>query len=101
MNKRVAVIGRGFGGLNIALKLVVNGFQVALYGKKDTHCASKAAIGVCSIKGIFEGNVEEGEFEVGQIAAYLDEIESVEFILNKLLGEYQKAKNEMLSRMED
>lgn len=52
-------------------------------------------------KGIFEGNVEEGEFEVGQIAAYLDEIESVEFILNKLLGEYQKAKNEMFSRMED
>jgi glycine/D-amino acid oxidase-like deaminating enzyme len=58
MNKRVAVIGRGFGGLNIALKLIMNGFQVALFGKKDTYCASKAAIGVCSIKGIFEGNDE-------------------------------------------
>ena len=43
-------------------------------------------------KGIFEGNVEEGEFEAGQIAAYLTEIKPVNHILKKLLDEYFLAK---------
>ena len=51
-------------------------------------------------KGIFEGNVEEGEFEVGQIAAYLDKIESSQMILERLLTQYQKAKSDMIGRME-
>jgi len=51
-------------------------------------------------KGIFEGNVEEGEFEVGQIAAYLDKIETTESILEKLLGEYKKAKMNLVWRLD-
>lgn len=43
-------------------------------------------------KGILLGNWEEGEFEVGQIAAYLHNIEPVEVILNRLLREFEEAK---------
>jgi enoyl-[acyl-carrier protein] reductase II len=50
-------------------------------------------------KGIFEGNVEEGEFEVGQIAAYLDKIEPTEFILKNLLDQFERAKLELKRRL--
>ena len=50
-------------------------------------------------KGIFEGNVEEGEFEVGQIAAYLNKIETTEIILKELLDQYEKAKMDLIERM--
>jgi len=51
-------------------------------------------------KGIFEGNVEEGEFEVGQIAAYLSKIESTEIIIKKLLDQYEKAKMDMIKKLD-
>lgn len=46
-------------------------------------------------KGILLGNWEEGEFEVGQIAAYLHNIEPVNAILNRLLLEFEQAQNLM------
>ncbi len=42
-------------------------------------------------KGIFEGDLEDGELEIGQVAALINKIESVETIFATLLGEYQKA----------
>lgn len=51
-------------------------------------------------KGIFEGNVEEGEFEVGQIAAYLSKIAPVNTILDTLLSEFEEAEAQMRSRFQ-
>ncbi|MDF9829674.1 nitronate monooxygenase [Parabacteroides sp. PF5-6] len=42
-------------------------------------------------KGIFEGNLEEGELEIGQIASLLRQEESVAEILSDLLNGYQRA----------
>jgi len=50
-------------------------------------------------KGIFEGNWEEGEFEVGQNSAYIREIKPVKEILGKLLMEFEKGRQELNSRM--
>jgi len=50
-------------------------------------------------KGIFEGNVEEGEFEVGQIAAYLNKIEPVDDILNRLLVQFHAAQNHLFFQL--
>lgn len=43
-------------------------------------------------KGIFEGDVVEGELEIGQIAALIHEIKSAESIVIDMMEEYQLAK---------
>lgn len=50
-------------------------------------------------RGIFEGNVEEGEFEVGQAAAYLDEVKPVAVIMKNLLREMEEAKRHLVKQM--
>lgn len=40
-------------------------------------------------RGMFEGDMVEGELEIGQIAATINSIQSVEEIMQKLLQEYQ------------
>ena len=44
-------------------------------------------------KGIFEGDLEEGELEIGQIAGLIDDIKPVFSIFDELLEEYKIAKN--------
>lgn len=41
-----------------------------------------------SKKGIFEGNLEEGELEIGQISAKINKIESAETIVKSIVSEY-------------
>ena len=36
-------------------------------------------------KGIFEGNIDEGEIEIGQICSMITEIETVEQIIKSLI----------------
>jgi len=45
-------------------------------------------------KGIFEGNLEEGELEIGQIAAAIKDIKPAGIILQELWEEYEKCKAE-------
>lgn len=44
-------------------------------------------------KGIFEGDLEEGELEIGQVVALIDEIKPVEQIMKELLNEYKAIAN--------
>ena len=37
-------------------------------------------------KGIFEGNIDEGEIEIGQISNLVTKIETVEEIMHSLVG---------------
>jgi len=48
-------------------------------------------------KGIFEGNLNEGELEIGQVAAQLNEILSVEKIMAKFIDEYNFALQKIKS----
>lgn len=49
-------------------------------------------------KGIFEGNLDEGELEIGQVSALLNEIKPASKILEDIWKEYTDCKN-ALSRM--
>lgn len=40
-------------------------------------------------KGMFEGNLDEGELEIGQVSALIDTIDPVSSIMQKLIKEYQ------------
>jgi enoyl-[acyl-carrier protein] reductase II len=42
-------------------------------------------------KGIYEGDLIEGELEIGQISALLDDIPSVETLMTTFLKEYELA----------
>jgi len=46
-------------------------------------------------KGIFEGDLEEGELEIGQAAAFIDKILPVNQIMSDLIKEYKLALNEL------
>ena len=42
-------------------------------------------------RGMFEGDLEEGELEIGQSSALIDEILTVEQVFQKLLKEFKRA----------
>ncbi|TAJ15560.1 nitronate monooxygenase [Marinilabiliaceae bacterium JC017] len=48
-------------------------------------------------KGIFEGDLTEGELEIGQVAALIDEIKPVKTIFDELLSEYRHVKNDLIN----
>ena len=43
-------------------------------------------------KGIFEGDLQEGELEIGQVASLFREIQSVEEVMREIVREYQARK---------
>ena len=47
-------------------------------------------------KGMFEGDLEEGELEIGQISGYINEIKPAAQIVNEIVSEY----NEVLAKLE-
>ena len=46
-------------------------------------------------KGIFEGDLIEGELEIGQVAASIRDVKPAEEILNEIWNEYQEAKRKL------
>ncbi len=48
-------------------------------------------------RGIFEGNLEEGELEIGQAASLIRTIEPVEQIINEMIAEYNEANDALSS----
>jgi enoyl-[acyl-carrier protein] reductase II len=48
-----------------------------------------------SKKGMFEGNLEEGELEIGQVSALIDEIKPAKKILEDIIAEYNLAVEEL------
>jgi len=42
-------------------------------------------------KGMFEGDLEEGELEIGQVSGLIDSIDSVEDIISSVISEYNEA----------
>jgi enoyl-[acyl-carrier protein] reductase II len=47
-------------------------------------------------KGMFEGDLEEGELEIGQIAGVIHEILPVETIVKNVMAEFKEAQQEMI-----
>ena len=47
-------------------------------------------------RGIFEGNLDEGELEIGQVAAQIEEVQPVAQIFDQLIAEYNVARAELI-----
>lgn len=47
-------------------------------------------------KGMFEGDIDEGEMEIGQVSSMIDDIKPVSEIVTKIMDEFMFAKNELI-----
>lgn len=78
------------------VRLVKNKFFNELeeiYNQGRDKEALNATLGRARAKlGMFEGNMEDGELEIGQVSALIDEILPVEKVFNNLLEEFNDAK---------
>ena len=47
-----------------------------------------------SKRGMFEGDLDEGELEIGQVASIIDQVLPVSEIMNSLITEYEMVRTE-------
>lgn len=95
------IISLGEGDTQLTLKelapvrLIKNKFFYELeelYEKGRDAEALKKTLGRARAKrGMFEGDLEDGELEIGQVSALIDEILPVEKVFENLLKEYREA----------
>jgi enoyl-[acyl-carrier protein] reductase II len=106
-NFKKTVIETGEGETQLTLKelapvrLIKNKFYndlQELYAKCPTKEDLETLLGKRRAKrGMFEGDLIEGELEIGQIAGLIHEIKPVETIINDIVEEFEKAKKEAIS----
>jgi enoyl-[acyl-carrier protein] reductase II len=48
-------------------------------------------------KGMFEGNLEEGELEIGQVSGLIREIKPAEKIIDEIILEFEEARRELVN----
>jgi len=81
------------------VRLVKNKFfqdVQALYAKGTTPEELKTLLGRARAKrGMFEGDLEEGELEIGQIAGLIHSIQPVHEIIEQVVKEFEEAKGEV------
>lgn len=104
-NFKQAIIDLGEGGTQLTLKelapvrLIKNKFYQDVE-QLYSNCPSKeeltALLGRARAKkGMFEGDLDEGELEIGQIAGLIKEILPVKEIVETMIAEFEKAKQEV------
>jgi enoyl-[acyl-carrier protein] reductase II len=58
----------------------------------------KALLGRARAKrGMFEGDLIEGELEIGQIAGLIHEVKTVETIINEVIADFNSAKDQLIN----
>jgi enoyl-[acyl-carrier protein] reductase II len=83
------------------VRLVKNKFYndiQELYSKCPTTDELKQLLGRARAKkGMFEGDLVEGELEIGQIAGLIHEIKPVKVIMEELVRDFELAKNKVIN----
>jgi len=100
-----AIVATQDGDTHVTLKelapvrLIKNKFfhdVMALYAKSPTVDDLKTLLGRARAKkGMFEGDLEEGELEIGQIAGLINEIKPAGEILQEIIADFEIAKREV------
>ena len=104
-NFKKTIIETGEGGTQLTLKelapvrLIKNKFfndVQELYAKCPTPDDLKTLLGRARAKrGMFEGDLVEGELEIGQIAGLIHDIKPVEEIIEDMIAGFETAKKEI------
>ena len=76
-------------------RLVKNAFREAVEKAEDSGASAEDLRTLLgrgrAKKGIFEGDLEEGELEIGQVSAIISRRQSVAEVMNELVAAYQRA----------
>lgn len=106
-NFKNTILGLEEGSTQLTLKelapvrLIKNKFYndlQELYAKCPSVDELKTLLGRARAKrGMFEGDLVEGELEIGQISGLINEIKPVNEIINEIIKEFELVKNESLS----
>ncbi len=82
------------------VRLIKNKFYndvMALYAKSPTVDELKTLLGRARAKkGMFEGDLDEGELEIGQISGLIRDIKPAAEILKEIITDFEKAKQEVV-----
>ncbi len=69
--------------------------MVALYATSPTPENLKELLGRARAKkGMFEGDLEEGELEIGQIAGLINDIKPAAEVVKDMMAEFEQARAE-------
>ena len=100
------ILETGDGGTSLALKKVVpvrlirNSFFQKVHQLEDSGATAeelKELLGKGRAKlGMFDGNSEDGELEIGQVAALISHIQPAGEIISEIVGEFETARKELL-----
>ena len=82
-----------------AVRLIKNDFFQTV-NKSEQEGASADSLRILlgrgrAKKGMFEGDLAEGELEIGQVSSLINEVLPVETIMKNLIQEYRQAKEQM------
>lgn len=104
-NFKQAIVNAQDGDTHVTLKelapvrLIKNKFfhdVVELYTKSPSLDDLKTLLGRARAKkGMFEGDLDEGELEIGQIAGLIHDIKPAAEILKEIITDFEKAKKEV------
>ena len=85
-------------------RLVKNGFQTSVLEAENRGASEEELLDLIGIgktrTGIFEGDVENGELEIGQAASLLKgrEIEPVDIVMQRFVQEYYVARRQLINQ---
>ncbi len=98
------VLNTDEGGTMLTLKeltpvrLIKNAFYQKLEKAYDEDASAEELNNILgrgrAKKGMFEGDLEEGELEVGQVASLIEEVKPASEIINEIIAEFKEAINE-------
>lgn len=84
-------------------RLVKNGLYTRLAEAEAKGAEVPELLGILGEKstrrGIFDGDTENGEMEIGQIASAVKKVEPVSVIMQRLITEYSDAKNRLWAKV--
>jgi len=101
--KKIVEVGEGDTQLTLKelapVRLIKNKFYNDVqdaYAKGASLEELKEVLGRARAKrGMFEGDMEEGELEIGQVSALIHKIKPAAQIINDMVNEYRKAQNNL------
>lgn len=88
-------------------RLVKNGFQSAVQEAENRGATEEELLDLIGIgktrTGIYEGDIENGEIEIGQAASLLKghEIEPVDIVMQRFVREYYSARRQLINQAMD
>jgi len=101
------VLDTGEGATKLALKKVIPVRLIKNQFYKEVQDAENAGASLEELKGLlgkgrakqgmFEGDLEQGELEIGQVSAQIDQILSVKDIMSSMVDEFNSLSEEMSS----